>query len=131
MAVSDLKYYETTEKVIGCAMKVHRHFGPGFPEVVYKRALIVELEKIPLEYGSEIEREIYYEGQLIAKRRLDLIVNANILVELKALAEIDKACYTQVINYLKVFDIETGLLLNFGATSLQFKRFINTNEKSN
>jgi GxxExxY protein len=67
MAINDLKYHQITEQIIGCAMKVHRYFGPGFPEVVYKKSLIIELEKIPLEFGSEIEKEIYYDGRLIAK----------------------------------------------------------------
>jgi len=74
MPVQNLKYQELTEKIIGCAMKVHRYFGPGFPEIVYKRALMIELEKIGLSYKQEIEKDIIYEGKLIYKRRLDLIV---------------------------------------------------------
>lgn len=128
MPVTDLKYHEITGQIIGCAMKVHRYFGPGFPEIVYKRTLIIELQKIPLICSSEIEREIFYEGQLISKRRLDLLVENNILTELKAVGEIDNSCYAQIINYLRVFNIEVGLLLNFGASSLQFKRFINTKQ---
>ncbi|TMI97964.1 MAG: GxxExxY protein [Bacteroidetes bacterium] len=107
-------------------MRVHRYFGPGFPEIVYKRALMIELRKLRLEYVSEMEREIYYDGQLIYKRRLDLIVNKGILIELKAVAGIDKACFAQIINYLRVFKMEVGLSLNFGSSSLQFKRFIST-----
>ena len=129
MAVTDLKHHETTGQIIGCAMKVHRYFGPGFPEVVYKRALIMELEKIPLEIGAEIEGEIYYEGRLIGKRRLDLIIKGDILVELKAVTEIDKNCFAKIINYLRVFNIETGLVLNFGSKSLQFKRFISSSQR--
>ena len=90
-------------------MRVHRYFGPGFPEIVYKRALMIELRKLRLEYVSEMEREIYYDGQLIYKRRLDLIVNKSILIELKAVAGIDKACFAQIINYLRVFKMEVGL----------------------
>jgi len=109
-------------------MKVHSYFGPGFPEIVYKRALMIELQKIPLAFDSETEKEICYEGEIINKRRLDLLVDENILVELKATTAIDNSCYAQVINYLRVFRIEVGLLLNFGTSSLQFKRFINTAE---
>ena len=128
MPVTDLKYHEITGQIIGCAMKVHRYFGPGFPEIIYKRTLIIELEKNHLKYSSEIEREIFYEDQFISKRRLDFLVENNILIELKAVGEIDNSCYAQIINYLRVFNIEIGLLLNFGAGSLQFKRFINTKQ---
>lgn len=109
-------------------MKVHRYFGPGFPEIVYKRALIIELQKIPLAYSSEVDREIYYEDHFISKRRLDLLVENIILVELKAVVDVDNSCYAQIINYLRVFKMEIGLLLNFGSSSLQFKRFINTRQ---
>lgn len=121
----ELKYMEITEKIIGCAMRVHRYFGPGFPEIIYKRALIVEFEKLALNYGTEVEKEIIYDGRTIGKRRLDLIVESKILAELKAIPKIDFRDFNQVINYLRVFKIEIGLLLNFGMPSLQFKRFIN------
>lgn len=126
MPVQDLKYHELTEKIIDCAMKVHRHFGLGFPEIVYKRALMIELEKIGLIFKQEVERDIIYEGKLIYKRRLDLIVENIVLLELKALKEVDNGDYNQIINYLRVFGMEVGLLLNFGLPSLQFKRFINS-----
>ena len=122
----DLKYADVTEKIIGCAMKVHRFLGPGFPELIYQRALILEFRKMELNFQAEVERSIIYENQIIGKRRLDLIVNDLILLELKAVSELNDACQAQVINYLKVFKLEVGLLLNFGSKSLQFKRFINT-----
>jgi len=126
MAVQELKYHEVSEKIIGCAMKVHRYFGPGFPEIVYKRALMIELDNIPLKYRHEFEKDIYYEGRYIYKRRLDLLVEEKVLIEMKAISEIDNGDLNQIINYLRVFKMEVGLLLNFGAPSLQFKRFINT-----
>ena len=126
MAIQDLKYHELTEKIIGCAMKVHRHFGLGFPEIVYKRALIIELEKIGLKLKLEIEKDIIYDDRLICKRRLDLIVDDVVLVELKAIKEVDNGEYNQILNYLRVFKLEVGLLINFGAPSLQFKRLINS-----
>ena len=126
MAIQDLKYHELTEKIIGCAMKVHRHFGLGFPEIVYKRALIIELEKIGLKLKQETEKDIIYEEKLIYKRRLDLIVEDVILIELKAIKEVDNGDYNQILNYLRVFKIEVGLLINFGSASLQFKRLIKT-----
>jgi GxxExxY protein len=126
MDATHLKYSSITEKVIGCAMRVHSHFGVGFPEVIYKRSLIIELEKLNLRYNSEAEKDIYYAGTFIGKRRLDLIIEDKILIELKAVAEVDSRCYNQIINYLKIFKLEVGLLLNFGADKLQFKRFVST-----
>jgi GxxExxY protein len=129
MAVQDLKYPELTEKIIGCAMKVHRHFGIGFPEVVYKGALLSELRKIGVSCNEEVEREIVYDGKTIHKRRLDLLVEDVVLVELKALKEVDNSEMNQVLNYLRIFKIEVGLLLNFGVPSLFFKRYIHTVNK--
>jgi GxxExxY protein len=126
MAAQDLKYKDLTQKIIGCAMKVHRYFGPGFPEVVYKRALMIEMQKIGLRFKEEVERDIIYEGKIIHKRRLDLIVADVVLLELKALKEIDKSDINQILNYLRVFNIEVSLLLNFGAPGLFFKRFVHT-----
>lgn len=126
MAIQDLKYHELTEKIIGSAMKVHRHFGFGFPEIVYKRALMIELEKIGLRFKQEMEKDILYDDQLIYKRRLDLIVEDVVLVELKAIKDVDNGDYNQILNYLRVFKLEVGLLINFGSSSLQFKRLINS-----
>ncbi|MDZ4794109.1 MAG: GxxExxY protein [Bacteroidota bacterium] len=117
-----------TEKIIGCAMKVHRHFGPGFPEIVYKRALIIELRKIRITCEEEVARDIIYEGKVIHKRRLDLLVEEVVLLELKALKEVDQSEMNQILNYLRIFKIEIGLLLNFGSSSLFFKRYIHTNK---
>ena len=126
MAIQDLKYHGLTEEIIGCAMKVHRYFGLGFPEIVYKRALIIELEKIGVKPKQEIEKDIIYEDRLIYKRRPDLIVEDVVLVEIKAVKEVDNGDYNQILNYLRVFKLEVGLLINFGGASLQFKRLINT-----
>ena len=126
MSKQDLKYSDITEKIIGCAMKVHRFLVPGFPEVIYKRALIIEFEVLGLNYQTEVEKSIVYENHILGKRRLDLTINDLILLELKAVSELNDACHAQIINYLKVFKLEVGLLLNFGSKSLQFKRFINT-----
>lgn len=126
MAIQNLKYHEITEKIIGSAMKVHRYFGLGFPEIVYKRALMIELAALGLKFKQEVERDINYEGKLIYKRRLDLIVEDVVLVELKALKEINNTEQNQILNYLRVFNLEVGLLINFGAPSLQFKRLINS-----
>ena len=83
-------------------MQVHSHFGMGFPEIVYKRGLLIELEQSGLKLATEVEKDIYYKGQFIGKRRLDLIVEDKVLVELKALKEVDKSCYNPILNYLKI-----------------------------
>jgi len=107
-------------------MRVHRYFGPGFPEIAYKRALMIELEKAGVTFRQEVERDIIHETKLIYKRRLDIIVDNTILLELKTQKTVDNRDYNQIINYLRVFRLEVSLLLNFGASSLQFKRFVNT-----
>jgi GxxExxY protein len=126
MEAKDYPYSDITEKIIGCAMKVHSYFGLGFPEIIYKRGLMLEFDKVGLRYNNEVEKDIWYHNQLIGKRRLDLIVEEKVLIELKAVAEVDDKTFNQITNYLNVFDIEVGLLLNFGMKSLQFKRFANT-----
>lgn len=126
MPSEEYKYQSLTEKIIGCAMKVHRFFGAGFPEIVYKRALIIELRKLGIACAREVEKDIIYDNQVIYKRRLDLLIEEVVLVELKALKEVDKSEMVQTLNYLRVFNIEVGLLLNFGASSLFFKRYIHT-----
>ena len=98
---SDLQCSDVTEEVIGCAMKVHRFFGPGLPEAIYKRALLIELDKAHLNYKREVEKDIYYDEHFIGKRRLDLIMEDKTLIEPKAISEVDKSCYNQVVNYLK------------------------------
>jgi GxxExxY protein len=124
MVKQEYKYSATTERIIGCAMKVHSFFGPGFPEVIYQRSLLLELEKAGVKCRAEIEKDVYYEDAFVGKRRLDIVVEDNILLELKAIAELDNSCYNQILNYLRVFNLEVGLLINFGTASLQFKRFV-------
>jgi GxxExxY protein len=120
-----MKYGEITGQVIGCAMRVHSYFGWGFPELIYKRSLIIELQRKGLECGAEVERDIYYYEHLVGRRRIDLLVEKKVLVELKATSALDPSFSNQVINYLKVFNIEVGLLLNFGTERLTYTRFVN------
>ncbi len=124
--MEDYKHSELTGKINGCAMKVHRIIGPGFPEVIYMRCLIIELKNAGLSCEAEVERDIYYEGIKVGSRRLDLLVNNTVIVELKAVTEVEPIFYNQIINYLKVFKIEVGLLINFGNISLQYRRFANS-----
>ena len=120
-----MKHEELTAKIICCAMKVHRYFGAGFPEIIYKRSLMIELQKAGIYCLSEIEKKIYYEMHHVGTRRLDLLVEDVVLCELKALSVLDGGCYNRILNYLRVFEIEVGLLFNFGQDKLIFKRFIN------
>ena len=119
-----LKYSELTDKIVRSAIKVHAYFGSGFSELEYQKSLMIELESAGLKFKAGTERPVYYNGRLVGKRWLDLVVEEQILVEVKAIKEVDKSSYNQIINYLKVFDLEVGLLLNFGGESLEFKRFV-------
>ena len=126
MNANHLLYADVTQKIIGSALRVHRFFGIGFPEIIYHRALVIELRKEGLECASEVSKCIYYNGFLIGRRRLDVIVAQKVLIELKSVNGMMPSDFQQVINYLKIFGLKVGLLLNFGSEKLQFKRFICT-----
>ncbi len=125
----DYKYSEITGVVIGAAMKVHSELGNGFPEIIYHRSLSIELKERGINYVREIAMPLYYQGEEIGKRRLDFLVEERVLIELKAVSEINETHYNQVLNYLTAYNLEIGLLLNFGENSLKFKRFINSKIK--
>jgi len=127
MVKEEYRHSAITERIIGCAMKVHNTLGNGFQEVIYQRALAIELGKAGLEFARELDKQIYYEGEGIGTRRVDFLVLGKILVELKAVTQIEDVHLAQALNYLEAFDLEIGLLLNFGAKKLEFKRL--TNEK--
>jgi GxxExxY protein len=118
------EYKELTHAIIGCAMTVHRKLSRGFPEVVYQRALAIELYKNDIKAEREIDLPIFYENEKVGSRRADFFVDKRVLVELKAVECVIVAHHTQIINYLEAFKIPVGLLINFGAKSLEFKRFI-------
>lgn len=111
-----------TYKIIGCAMKVHATLGNGFQEVIYQRALAIEMTKAELEFAWELEMPIYYDGEHIGTRRVDFLVANEILVELKALTQMEDVHLAQGLNYLVAYKLEKGLLINFGARSLEVKR---------
>lgn len=113
---------ELTYKIIGCAMKVHNTLGNGFQEVIYQRCLAIELEKQSMHYEREKEMPIYYEGMEVGKRRADFIIEEKVMVELKAIINLEDVHLAQGLNYLTAYNLETGLLINFGSTSLQTKR---------
>ncbi|MFW5700372.1 MAG: GxxExxY protein [Cyclobacteriaceae bacterium] len=122
MIKNEYRYSEITEKIIGCAMKVHSTLGNGFQEVIYQRALAIEMNNNGLIFEREMEMPIYYEDKQIGSRRVDFFVENKIMVELKALTSLEQVHLAQGLNYLEAYNIEIGLLINFGSTSLQFKR---------
>lgn len=123
--IEEGKYKEITGKIIGCAMQVHSTLGCGFQEVIYQRALQIEMCLQKLECTREFEMDIFYKEEHIGKRRVDFLVEGKISVELKALHSLEPLHLTQAINYLEAYNLEIGLLLNFGAKSLEFKRLVN------
>ncbi|MFD1258932.1 GxxExxY protein [Mucilaginibacter terrae] len=122
---SSYKNSELTGKIIGCAMKVHSILGNGFQEVIYQRCLAIEMAKTDLLFAREMEMTIYYDGIEVGKRRVDFLVEGIIMVELKAVSQLEDVHLAQAINYLEVYKLETGLLINFGSRSLQVKRVTN------
>jgi len=126
-----MKHEELTHKIIGCAMKVHSTLGNGFQEVIYQRALAIEMDKQGLGYQREMEMSIFYEGIDIGKRRVDFFVEENIMVELKAVIKLEDVHLAQAMNYCQAYNLPIGLLINFGAKSMEFKRVYNVNHKEN
>ena len=122
----DLKYKDITEKIIGASFEVHKFLGNGFQEVIYQRALAWELDQAGLTFAREIEQEIYYKELInpIGTRRADFVVEDKVLVEIKAIRELDDVHLAQVLNYLKAYRLEVALLINFGSKSLRFKRLV-------
>jgi GxxExxY protein len=116
---------DLTHNVIGAAMKVHRALGNGFQEKIYQRALEVELRRRRISNQRELEMDIFYEGEHIGTRRVDFLVADRLSVELKAITKLDDTHLAQGLNYLEAYNLEIGLLLNFGGPSLEYKRLYN------
>ena len=114
-----------TYQIIGCALEVHNILGNGFQEVIYQRCLALEMESARLSFGREVEQPIYYRGVDVGTRRADFIVANQVVVELKALTALEKVHIVQAKNYLVAYDFEIGLLINFGASSLEYRRIFN------
>ncbi len=118
-------YEQLTHKIIGCAMKVHSAIGNGFQEVIYQRALAIEFRYEGVEFTREHEMQIYYRDEEIGTRRVDFFVEQNIMVEIKAISHLEEAHLAQAMNYLQAYNLPVGLLINFGARSMEFKRVYN------
>ena len=128
--MSELKYKETTEKIIGAAMRVHAALGNGFQEVIYQRALAIEFTDVKLLFEREFSMKVYYKNIEVGERRVDFLVDGKIMVELKALINLESVHLAQAKNYLEAYNVEVGLLINFGSQSLQFKRLENQKYKT-
>jgi len=122
---------ELTYKIIGSAMKVHGILGNGFQEVIYQRALTIEMEKRGLSFAREMEMEIYYDEIQIGTRRVDFFVEDRIMVEIKAVINLEDRHLAQSMNYCQVYNLPLGLLINFGSRSLDYKRVYNVNHSDN
>ena len=123
---TNLKYGDITEKIIGCAYEVHKFLGNGFQEVIYQRALALEMIEARLDFSREVEQPIFYKGykEEIGTRRADFIVAGKVLVELKAIIQLEDVHLAQILNYLKAYRFEVGLLINFGSKGMTFKRVV-------
>jgi len=125
-----LKYGDITQKVIGCAMKVHGKMKNGYVEAVYQKCLAIEFRKAALLFKEEVDIPIFYEDTIVGRRRADFIVAEKVIVELKARISLENEHIAQTLNYLETSGFEVALLINFGSKSLQFKRLINERKEA-
>lgn len=126
----EYKYSDITQSIIAAALEVHKILGNGFQEVIYQRALDIELANHKLLAAREIEMAVLYKGKAIGSRRVDFLINDIICVEIKALIKLEDVHLAQALNYLEAFNLEVGLLINFGAKSLEVKRLYNKKYKA-
>ena len=121
---------ELTSRIIGCCMEVHRILGNGFQELIYQRALAIEMNRQGISFSREHEMDIFYKDEHIGTRRVDFFVEGKVMLELKALIHLEDVHLAQAINYLEAYGLGIGLLVNFGAKSLEFKRVMKPIKKS-
>ena len=120
-----MKHEDLTYKIIGCAMEVHKHMGNGFQELVYQKALAIEMQMQGIEFTREYEMPLTYKGYDVGTRRVDFFVEKMIMVEIKAIINLEDVHLAQAMNYVEAYNLEIGLLINFGAKSMQHKRVHN------
>jgi len=121
---------DLTGKIIKCAIEVHKYLGNGFQEVIYQRALAIEFALQDVPFEREFEMPLFYKGEQIGTRRVDFFVDGKVMVEIKALIQLEDVHLAQAINYLEAYQMEVGLLINFGSKSLDFKRVMNKKHQS-
>ena len=120
-----LLHEELTRRIIGCAMRVHSELKSGFQEIIYQRSLEIELRLNGISFESEREMSIFYRKEMVGKRRVDFLIEKIIVVEIKAVSKLEDVHIAQALNYLECMNLQVGLLINFGSTSLEFKRIHN------
>ena len=125
----DYKYSDTTQKIIKACMVVHNTLGNGFQELIYQRALSIEFSEMQIPFQRELSMPIFYRNQQIGERRVDFLVVQKISVEIKALIKLENVHLAQAMNYLEAYNLEVGMLINFGAVSLEWKRLYNKKYK--
>lgn len=116
---------DLTGRIIKCAIEVHKHLGNGFQEVIYQRALAIEFDLQNVPFEREFEMPLFYKGTQIGTRRVDFFVDGKVMLEIKAVTQLEDVHLAQAINYLEAYQMEVGLLINFGSKSLDFKRVMN------
>ncbi|MEW6557059.1 MAG: GxxExxY protein [Elusimicrobiota bacterium] len=126
-----MQYEEITKEILKASFRVHKILGFGFLEKVYQNAMVIELKKNGLKVECEKPIKVYYDREIVGEYEADLVVEDKVIVELKAVEELNKKFEVQLVNYLTATELEVGLLLNFGKESLQYKRKVRTlNKKS-
>jgi GxxExxY protein len=131
LTLSVMQHETLTHKIIGCAMTVHNVLGCGFQELIYQRALAIEMSKQGLLFQREQEMPIFYDGRAIGTRRVDFFVENTIMVEFKALTKLEDVHVAQSINYCEAYNLPIGLLVNFGTKRLEFRRLYNLKHPDN
>jgi GxxExxY protein len=122
---ADFDVNKVTELVIGCAYRVGRTLGSGFLEKVYENALVIELRNVSLPIQQQHALKVMYCGAIVGEYIADILVADNVIVEIKALQRVEKIHMAQCLNYLKALNLRIGLLINFGAPSVEIKRIVN------
>ena len=128
MISDEAKHKDLTHSIIGCAMKIHSELGNGFQEVIYQRCMAIEMEEAGICFEREKEMTILYKGNDVGLRRVDFLVEGLVMVELKAVINLEDVHLAQAMNYCEAYHLSIGLLINFGSKSLQFKRVHNNNK---
>ena len=117
-----MKHEQVTHKIIGCAYKVYKQLGFGFLESVYRKAMVIELNKINFNVEEEKPLKVYYDDEVVGDFYIDILVENEIVVELKSVQNLIKEHEVQLVNYLNGLRKELGLLINFGVTGVEVKR---------
>lgn len=123
------KHSAITAKIIGCSMEVHKHLGNGFQEVIYQRALEEEFILQGVAFQREFEMTVFYKEKVVGTRRVDFLIEDVVSLEMKGLTKLEDVHLAQAINYLEAYNLEIGMLINFGAKSLEYRRLINPKYK--